>query len=526
MTASTAATPEEFRPIPSLVVAHAKTQGDKAAIKCDGASVTWRQFGKRVEDVAARLAAMGIGKGDNVGLISGNSIAYLEIMMGVVHAGACIVPLSTMASADALERMIADSDARLLFAAAPHRELVERCGATFSGLNAKNIALDFEGDAWFTYETWLSGERSPSAPPTAAPVDPFNIFYSSGTTGLPKGIVHSHLARWAMVPRFKSFDYSPDSTLLVATPIYSNLTIGGLFPTLALGGTVVILPKFDVANFLRLAEAERVTHAMLVPIQIQRILADPAFDRCDLSTFRALFSGGAPLHVDVKRDCVARWPGRLIELYGLTEGGASCVLDARVSPDKLHTVGRPSAVVDLRFIDDNGREVPRGEIGEIVGRTPIGMMAGYYKKPDLTEALRWRSADGHLFYRTGDIGRVDDDGFLTLFDRKKDMIISGGVNVFAIDIEATLLTHPAVFDAAVVGVPSPRWGESPYGFIVLQPGSNLSAAELMDWANARLGVPQRLAAIDICDELPRNAAGKVLKRELKEGLTKIQGEMA
>jgi acyl-CoA synthetase (AMP-forming)/AMP-acid ligase II len=415
--------------------------------------------------------------------------------------------------------MVADSGACLLFAAAPHREAVERLAASTPKLDRGIVAIDFEADGWAGYESWLelhAADAGPIVPPTVAPGDPFNIFYSSGTTGLPKGIVHSHLARWAMVPRFRSFDYSGESTLLVATPIYSNLTIGGLFPTLAMGGTVVILPKFDVATFLGLAEVERVTHAMLVPIQIERLLTDPSFDRFDLSAFRAVFSGGAPLHADTKRACIARWPGRLIELYGLTEGGASCVLDAKAFPDKLHTVGRPSAVVDLRFIDDEDREVPRGETGEIVGRTPIGMMEGYHGKPDLTEALRWRSADGQLFYRTGDIGRLDADGFLTLLDRKKDMIISGGVNVFAVDVEAALRAHADVFDAAVVGAPSARWGESPYGFAVLRPGATVTADALAEWANGRLGPPQRLCGLRLLDELPRNAAGKVLKRELKE----------
>jgi acyl-CoA synthetase (AMP-forming)/AMP-acid ligase II len=244
------------------------------------------------------------------------------------------------------------------------------------------------------------------------------------------------------------------------------------------------------------------------------LLAFPEFDRYDLSSFKIKLCTSAPLRAELKRDIVARWPGDMIEIYGLTEGGAVCVLDARKHPDKLHTVGRPSPMSDVRIIDEQGKELPVGQIGEVVGRQQV-MMTGYYKKPKETEAIYWYDAQGNRFQRSGDLGRFDEDGFLQLLDRKKDMIISGGFNVYAADLEVVLSQHEAVADVAVIGVPSERWGETPIGLVVLKPGRTAEPAELQSWANERLGKNQRLSAIEIRESLPRSPIGKLLKRELR-----------
>ena len=212
---------------------------------------------------------------------------------------------------------------------------------------------------------------------------------------------------------------------------------------------------------------------------------------------------------------LARWPGGLVEYYGMTEGGGTCILQAHLHPDKLHTVGQPAAGHDIRLIDDAGREVAPGEAGEVVGHSP-GMMTGYHGQPEKTRAAEWFAPDGRRFIRTGDIGRFDADGFLTLFDRKKDMIISGGFNISPSDLEAVLREHPAVADAAVIGVPSAAWGETPVAFVVRRPTDDTAGDALLQWFNARVGKTQRLAGLRLVDELPRSAIGKVLKRELRE----------
>jgi acyl-CoA synthetase (AMP-forming)/AMP-acid ligase II len=255
---------------------------------------------------------------------------------------------------------------------------------------------------------------------------------------------------------------------------------------------------------------------MLVPVQYQRLLDFPGFDSFDLSSFVMKFCTSAPFVANLKAQILARWPGGLIEYYGMTEGGGTCVLIAHLHPDKLHTVGQPAPEHDIRIVDDTGSELARGETGEVVGRSPSTMMLGYHGQPTKTREAEWYDPEGQRYIRTGDVGRFDEQGFLTLLDRKKDMIISGGFNVYPSDLEAVLFTHPAVADAAVFGVPSQTWGETPVACVVRRAGHQDSAEQLRAWVNERVGKLQRLFALELVDSLPRSAIGKVLKRELRD----------
>jgi long-chain acyl-CoA synthetase len=283
----------------------------------------------------------------------------------------------------------------------------------------------------------------------------------------------------------------------------------------ARGGCSVLMEgRFDPAKYLATAQEHRATHAMLVPVQYQRLMTLPDFDAYDLSSFHMKFCTSAPFPAALKADILKRWPGGLVEYYGMTEGGGTFILEAHNFPGKLHTVGRPAEGHDIRLIDEEGRELPPGEIGEVVGRSGA-MMTAYNNQAGKTREAEWYDAQGNRFIRTGDVGRFDEDGFFTLMDRRKDMIISGGFNIFPSDIETVLRGHPSVRDAAVVGVPSAEWGESPVAFIVAADDAPPPGA-LRQWANERLGKTQRLMDVRFLDELPRSDIGKVLKRELRE----------
>ena len=497
---------QRFAAVPELIAHWAIHRPDHPALIQDDRTLSFAELDRYMSKIAAALQRDGAKPDDVLSICAYNSIDYAAVFLGALRAGLAVAPLAPSASPESLLTMLTDALPRLVFLDAHAAEHLKRVS---SQLPCPFLLLDQTS----TLMDWL-GDTAPE-PIKIQPEWAFNIIYSSGTTGEPKGIVQSHAMRWAHIRRSAAYGYGDNATTLISTPLYSNTTLVAFLPTLALGGTVVLMPKFDAKEYLSLAQRHQVTHTMLVPVQYQRIMARDDFDQYDLSHFRYKMCTSAPFSAALKADVLARWPGGLIDTYGMTEGGGTCILAAHERPDKLHTVGKPAEGHDMRVIDDAGNALPEGAIGEIVGHSPA-MMTGYLNKPEKTAEAEWFDPSGKRFIRTGDVGRFDAEGFLTLLDRKKDMIISGGFNLYPSDLEAILREHPAIADVAVVGVPSTRWGETPVAFVVRAPNATDTPEKLLNWFNERVGKTQRLARLQLIDELPRSAIGKVLKRELRD----------
>jgi acyl-CoA synthetase (AMP-forming)/AMP-acid ligase II len=366
---------------------------------------------------------------------------------------------------------------------------------------------------WTELEPWLA-EQDSNDPAVPLPDDAeCNIIYSSGTTGMPKGIVHTHRRRldW-FYDLGLALRYDRAAVTLCSLGLFSNISWAGMGCTLLTGGTVVVMRGFDPGSWLRQVSHRRVTNSAMVPLQFQRILEHPDFDTFDLSSIKSLMCCGSPLSADLKAEIMQRLNPRLIELYGLTEGLIT-VLEPEDAEGRLSSVGKPLPGTDILILDDDDTPCPANVPGEIVGRGRI-VMAGYHARPDANAEATWTDAAGRRWLRTGDVGKLDDEGFLYLVDRKKDLIISGGQNVYPADIEAVIAAHPAVSEVAVIGVDSRRWGETPLAVTVLRdPTADLEV--LARWTNERVGKQQRIAGVVSVSELPRNLNGKVLKRELR-----------
>jgi acyl-CoA synthetase (AMP-forming)/AMP-acid ligase II len=435
----------DFTDLSDAMAENARRWPDHPAIVDGETTLSWAEFDARLNQMAHALIARGVQPGDKVALLARNSLDSVVVMFGTLRAGACTVPLSGMASSDALAMMMDNSDSKLLFLESVHRELIDPVFERLDGvMDGGFVGIDFSDGDWKALAGFLDGFPSTDPGVEITPELGFNIIYSSGTTGTPKGILHARRLRSNEFPAGAATGYSPWCRTLVSTPLYSNTTMAGLLPTLGNGGCAVLMRKFDARGFLELAEQQRITHAMLVPVQYQRILDLPEFADYDLSCFQMKYCTSAPLREELKR---------------------------HMFPHKLHTVGFPFPGNEVRIVDEAGREVPRGQPGEILGHSR-NMMDGYFKAADRTDEASWHDEQGRRWQRSGDMGRLDEDGFLELLDRKKDMIISGGFNVFAADLEAVLVRHEQVSEAAVIAVPSETWGETPLAFVEPAPGAS------------------------------------------------------
>lgn len=494
---------------------NAEKYPDKEAIIFQDTRLTYKEINERVNSLAKGLLDLGVRRGDIVALLLYNCAEFMEIIFAVNKVGAIWLPLNWRLVGEELSYILNDAQAKMLISEKEFREVIEPV--------KKHIPLvkEYVGvgkdvpEGWRSYEEIVNSNLGAVVPHELVEMDDLSrLMYTSGTTAHPKGVMITYgNLYWKNIAHILEFDITPEDRVLVVGPLYH---VGGLdLPmtgVIHVGGSAVILRRFDPIEVLKAIDKERITGIWLAPAMINMLLQEPTIKQYDVSSLRFVIDGGEKMPEPLIRKFTELFPNTwFADAYGLTETvSGDTFLRKDKSLEKLGSVGKVVMYLQMKIVDDSGREVPPGELGEIVLKGPK-VFKGYWNNPEATEAT---IKQGWLY--TGDIGYVDEEEYLYIVDRKKDVIISGGENIASLEVERVIYQNPKVLEVAVVGIPHPKWREVPKAYVVLKEGKSMTGEELIDFCTKKLAKFKVPKEVEFIKSLPRNPSGKVLKRELRE----------
>ncbi|WP_158595090.1 class I adenylate-forming enzyme family protein [Oceanobacillus piezotolerans] len=491
----------------------AKNKPNETAITFEERKLTYSELYNRAKSIGHSLMNNGIKKGDHVVVYMRNRVEAAEIYFAISMIGAVVVPINYMVKGIDLAALINKSDAKFAFI---ELQTLKEYNAVLTKLNLldhKKSVLVGDGEAATSFISYSSFNvnKFEEIDVQVRYEDLACLIYSSGTTSLPKGIMLTHgamLMRTLKIPNEWSSDYR--SVFLITVPLYHSIGFNILYTVPVLGMRVVITREFDPEQTLKLIQDKKVTHSVFVPTQYIMMLKQPSFNQYDLLSLVRLISGGAPINESTKRSIIKEFSCEFSEFFGSSETGSYINLRPESVLTKFTSIGQQVEDAQVRLLDESGNDVGVGVEGEFAVRSS-SLFLGYYNQPEETE----NSFIEGGWFLTGDMGKMDEDGYYYLLDRKKDMIISGGVNIYSKDIEEVLFKHPAVLEAAVIGIPDDIWGESVKAFVVLKKENMITEEELIFHCNNQLSKYQRIKELEFIKDFPRNPSGKILKRQLR-----------
>lgn len=511
---------DRMRSVGDIARYHARRRGNALAFRFEGRATSYAQLNDRSNKVANGLIAAGIRPGDRVAYLGKNSDHYFELLLGCVKAGAVMTPVNCRLAAPEIAYIVADAAAKALFVGREFVDLLISIEPTTRSVKLV-AAMELQAPGLLRYEDWRDAHSDRDPGIEIASDETALQLYTSGTTGRPKGAMLSHRAligmrRCIALADFEWNRWTPDDVGLLAMPVGHIAGTGWGITSLYNGAMSVIAREFNPRDVLEYVERDRISKLFLVPAALQIVVRDPRARSTDYSRLKCIYYGASPIPLELLRECMDVFGCGFAQQYGMTETCGTIIVlppedhNLEGSP-RMRSAGKPLPRVEVSILDERGMAVPVRTIGEIATRS-IANMSGYWNLPEATGAVL--SPDGWL--RTGDAGFMDEDGYIYIHDRVKDLIISGGENIYPAEVENAIFGHPGVADVAVIGVPDDKWGEAVKALVVRKAGSSASATDIIAWARQRIAHFKAPKSVDFVETLPRNPSGKILRRELRE----------